>query len=72
MCLQHIWIFYMDLYGLFDPYVQSFFDSSHEVLVLSPHNIKILNSDIVTSDVVMVKYLGGGLQVFLEPLSKSS
>ena len=43
-----------------DPYVQSFFDSSHEVLVLSPHNTEILNSDIVTSDVVMVKYWGRG------------
>ena len=55
-----------------DPYVQSFFDSSHEVLVLSPHNTEILNSDIVTSDVVMVKYWGRGLQMFLESLSKSS
>ena len=57
---------------IIDPYVQSFLDSSHEVLVPSPHNTKILNSDIVTSDVVMVKYWGGGLEVFLEPLSKSS
>ena len=57
---------------IIDPYVQSFFDSSHEVLVLFPHNTKILNSDIVTSDIVMVKYWGGGLEMFLEPLSKSS
>ena len=53
---------------IIDPYVQSFLDSSHEVLVLS----KILNSDIVTSDAVMVKYWEGDLEMFLEPLSKSS
>ena len=55
-----------------DPYVQSFFDSSHEVLVLPPQNAEILNSNIVTSDVVMVKYWGRDLLMFLEPLSKSS
>ena len=43
------------------PYIQGFFDSCHEVLVLSPHNTEILNSDIVTCDVVMVKYWGRGL-----------
>ena len=57
---------------IIDPYVQSFFDSSHEVLVLSPHNTEILNSDILTSNVVMVKYWGGGLEMFLEPLSNCS
>ena len=37
-----------------DPYTQSFFDRSHDVLVLSPHYTEILNSDIVTSGVVSV------------------
>ena len=57
---------------IIDPYVQSFFDSFHEVMVLPPHNAEILNTNIVTSDVVMVKYWGRGLQMFLEPLPKSS
>ena len=51
---------YVSIEGwIVDPYIQSFFDSSHEVLVLSPHNTEILNRDIVNSD-VMVKYWEGG------------
>ena len=57
---------------IIDPYVKSFFDSSHEDLLLSPHNTKILYRDFVTSDVVVVKYWGGGLEMFFEPLSKCS
>ena len=37
----------------------------------SPHYTKILNGDIVTSGVKMVKYWGGCLLMFLEPLSKN-
>ena len=40
-------------------------------MLLSPHNAKILYRDLVTSRVIMVKYWGGGLEMFLEPLSKS-
>ena len=54
------------------PYVYCFFDSSDQVLVLPPHNAEVLNGGIMTSDVKMVIYWEGGLQVFSEPLSKSS
>ena len=37
-----------------------------------PHNTEIIYGDIVTSDVIMVKYLGRGPQVFSELLSKGS
>ena len=36
---------------------------SHEVLVLPSNNAEIIYGDIMTSDVVMVKYWGRGLQV---------
>ena len=48
------------------------FNCSHKVLVLPPHNVEIVDGNIVTSDVKMVKYLGRGLQMFSEPFSKSS
>ena len=54
------------------PYVYCFFDSSDQVLVLPPPNAEGPNGGIMTSDVKMVIYWGGGLQVFSEPLSKSS
>ena len=40
------------------------------VLVLPPHYTKIINGDIMTSGVSMVKYWGGCLLMFFEPLSK--
>ena len=55
-----------------DPDIQGFFDGSCEVLVLSPHYFKIFYTDFVTSGVIVVKYGGWGLLMFLEPLSKSS
>ena len=39
---------------IIDPYVQCFFDSSAEVLLLPPYNIEIFNGDLMTSDVAMV------------------
>ena len=57
---------------IIDPYVQNFFDCSTEVLVLPPNDIEILNGDLMTSDVAMVINWGGGLLMFLKPLSKCS
>ena len=37
-----------------------------------PHNVEIVDGNIVTSDVKMVKYWGKSLQMFSEPFSKSS
>ena len=58
------WIAHPDIY--------SFFYSSDEVLVLSPHNAEISDGDVMTCDVMMVIYWGGGLQMFLQPLTKCS
>ena len=55
-----------------DPYVQSLFYCSHLVQVLPPNNVKVVDSNIVTSDVAMVLYGRGGFQVSLEPFTKSS
>ena len=44
---------------IIDPYVQCFFDCSTEVLVFPSNYIEIVNSDLVTTDVTMVKYWGG-------------
>ena len=41
---------------IIDPYVQCFFGSSAEVLVLPTNNIEIFNGDLMTSDVSMVMY----------------
>ena len=57
---------------IIDPYVQCFFDCSTEVLVFPPNYIEIINSDLVTTDVTMVKDWGGCLLMFPEPLCKSS
>ena len=54
------------------PYVYCFFDSSDQVLVLPPCNAEVLNGGIMTNDAKMVIYWEGGLQVFSQPLSKSS
>ena len=56
----------------FDPYKQCFFYCSIDVLVLPPYYTKIINGDTVTSGVKMVKYWGGCLLMFLEPVSKNS
>ena len=55
-----------------EPDVESFFYGSPEVLVLPSHNVEIINTYAVTSGVKMVKCGGGGLLVFLEPLTKCS
>ena len=57
---------------IIDPYVQSLFYCSHMVQVLPPNNVKVVVSNIVTSDVAMVIYGRGGFQMFLEPFTKSS
>ena len=54
------------------PDVNSFFYGSGEVLVFPPYNAEIFNGGIMTCDVLVVIYRGGGLQVFLKPLTKSS
>ena len=53
---------------IIDLYVQCFFDSSAEVLVLPTNNIEIFNGDLMTSDVTMVMYWWGGLLMFFKPL----
>ena len=71
--MRQIVFTYIPIQGwIVDPYIQSFFNGSHEVLLLSPHNTKILQWDLVTSGVKMVKDWGGGFEMFLEPLSKCS
>ena len=57
---------------IIDPYVQSLFYCSHLVQVLPPNNVKVVDSNIVTSDVAMVIYGRVGFQMFLEPFTKSS
>ena len=57
---------------IIDPYIQCFFYCSTEVLVLPPNYIEIIISDLVTTDVTMVKDSGGCLLMFFEPLCKSS
>ena len=41
-------------------------------LLLSPHNTKIFQGNLVTSGVKVVKDWGGGFEMFPEPLSKCS
>ena len=43
---------------IIDPYVQSLFNCSHKVLVLPPCSVEIVDGNIVTNDVKMVKYWG--------------
>ena len=57
---------------IIDPYVQSLFYCSHLVQVLPPNNVKVVDGNIVTSDVAVVIYGRGGFQMFLEPFTKSS
>ena len=52
--------------------IYSFFDGSHEVLVLPPNYTEIIYGDIVTRSVIMVLYWGRGLQMFFEPLCRCS
>ena len=47
------WIVHPDVYCLFN--------GSNEVLVLPPHNAKLFNGGVMTCDVLMVMYWGGGL-----------
>ena len=64
---------YISIEGwIIHPDVNSFIYGSDEVLVLSPHNAEVLDGGIMTCDVLMVIYWGGGLQMFLKPLTKSS
>ena len=43
------------------PDVNSLFDGSNEVLILPPHNTEIISGGIMTCDVLVVIYWGGGL-----------
>ena len=52
------------------PCVQGFFYGPQEVLVLSPQYGKIVNSDFMTRDVMMVIYGRWGLEMFFQPLFK--
>ena len=54
------------------PDVNSCLYGSDDVLVLSPHNAAILNGGIMTCNVMVVIYWGGGLLMFLKPLTRSS
>ena len=64
---------YISIEGwIIHPDVNSFFYGSDEVLILSPHNAEVLDGGIMTCDVLMVIYWGGGLQMLLKPLTKSS
>ena len=55
-----------------DPDVKSFFYCPLEVLFLPSHNGEIFNTYAVASGIKMIKYGGGGLLVFLKPLTKGS
>ena len=62
---------YVSIQGwIVDPYKQCFLYYSFEVLVFPPHYTKIINIDIMTSGVGMVKHWGRCLLMFFEPLSK--
>ena len=54
------------------PLCKGLFYESSEVLVLSPQDGKIVNSDRVTRDVDMVMYRGRDLEMFFKPLLKIS
>ena len=58
------WIIHPDVNGLFD--------GSNEVLIFPPHNAEIFNGGIMTCDVMVVIYWGGGLLMFSKPLTKGS
>ena len=49
------------------PYVYCFFGSSDQVLALPAHYTEGINGGTMTSDVKLVTYWEGGLQVFTEP-----
>ena len=49
-----------------------YYHTYRQILVLSPHYVKIFNTNLVTSGVIVVKDGGWGLLMFLEPLSKCS
>ena len=57
---------------IIDPYIQCFFYCSTEVLVIPPNYIEVVNRDLVTTDVAVVKDWGGCLLMFFEPLCKGS
>ena len=50
--------------------IQCLFNCSQEVLILSSHYTKVVNSDTVTRDDRMVIDGGRGLEMFLKPLCK--
>ena len=52
------------------PYVQGFFYGPQEVWSSLPSMVKIVNSDIMTRDVMMVIYGRWGLEMFFQPLFK--
>ena len=51
---------------------RAYFYCSHQVQGLPPHNVKIVDGNIVTSDVAMGINGGRGFQMFSEPFSKTS
>ena len=55
-----------------DPYKHRLFNQPGEVFLFPVHHCEVVNSGWMTWDVTMVKYRGGGFQMFLEPLSKCS
>ena len=57
---------------IIDPYVYCLFNCSHLVQVLPPNNFKIVDGNLVTTDVTVVIYGRGGFQMFLEPFPKCS
>ena len=57
---------------IIDPYVQNLFYCSYQVQVLPRNSVKVVDGNIVTSDVAVVIYGRRGFQMFLEPFSKSS
>ena len=57
---------YISIQGwIVHPYINCFFYSSDEVLILPPHNTEIFYVGFMTCAVIMVIYWGGGLEVFL-------
>ena len=63
---------YISIEGwIIQPDVNGLFNGSDEVLIFPPHNGEIINGGVMTSDVLVVIYWGGGLQMFSKPLTKS-
>ena len=58
------------MHGIYNPYVDGFLNSSGNAMVLPPHYLEVVLSGSWTSDLTVVMYRGGLLQVLLESFWK--